>query len=633
MAMIYRRDIDGLRSVAIIPVLVFHAGVRAFGGGFVGVDVFFVISGYLITKILINEIADGNFSLARFYERRIRRIAPALIAVLLFVYVMIILIFMPSDTETAFKSIVAATLFSSNMFFWKSTGYFDSTANVKPLLHTWSLAVEEQFYLFFPLFLALAAKIAPGGRNAMITGIVISSFGASLVLTHVAPSFAFYMILTRAWELGIGSLLAAGAIPETNHPRLREALAVAGLASIVLTVFLLDEAVPFPGLAAAPPVLGAAALIQYAPGTFVGRILSTRAAVGVGLVSYSLYLWHWPIIVFWNYFAPGSETPFGVVTTIVLSFVMAGFSWRFIEQPFRSRTRFDARFMFRSAALAGGAIVALAVVGIVGHGWPQRFSPQVLAMDRGSTDISPYRGTCHHGEAELPQASPVPCTLGAAVAPSALVWGDSHGVELSFVLSQAAAAGGRSIVQQTDSACTPLIGRQASQNARCTMHNRMVFDYIHAHPNIRTVVLVSYWMGEQNRKLAGLPAALAETVTALERDGRRVVFVSGVPPQVSDVPHGLAMAALRGDVRAFPGAERSDAVRRMDYLIPTVRRLQAAGMQVVDPLPLLCPGPQCDVVRNGQPLYFDSHHLSVAGARIIAPAVAGAIWPDQAATR
>jgi peptidoglycan/LPS O-acetylase OafA/YrhL len=349
----YRADIDGLRAVAILPVLLFHAGVAGFSGGFVGVDIFFVISGYLITGIIAREIDEGRFSILKFYERRARRIMPALLPTIAVVLVVAAWLYLPSDFPSVPRSALAATWFLSNVSFFAETGYFQGGAETKPLLHTWSLAIEEQFYIGFPILLMLVARHLPRWRKPVVLGIALFSFAIAWWTQAKGDGFAFYLLPPRAWELFTGALLALGAVPPVRMQGAREAVALVGLAMIAVAVFAYDRHTVFPGVTALLPVLGAAALIHCAPGTVAGRLLATRPLVAVGLISYSLYLCHWPLIVFVEYAQDARLSGWQSLAVILAAFAIATLSWWFVERPFRDRSRFGRRAIF---TLTGGCV-------------------------------------------------------------------------------------------------------------------------------------------------------------------------------------------------------------------------------------------------------------------------------------
>lgn len=293
----YRAEIDGLRALAVVPVILFHAGFELFSGGFVGVDVFFVISGYLITTILIEDIESKRFSIINFYERRARRILPALFFVMLMCIPFAWMWMLPSQMEDFSQSLIAVSLFASNIWFWRESGYFDTAAEEKPLLHTWSLAVEEQYYLIFPIFLILAWRF---GKNRVFWMIVVMA-AISLLMSEWGwrkhPTANFYLLPTRAWELFAGSIAAF--VVHKQGVQKNNPLALAGLAAIVFSIFFYDEATPFPSVYALVPVLGVVLLVLYADkDTFTAKLLSTKGFVGIGLMSYSAYLWHQPLFAF-----------------------------------------------------------------------------------------------------------------------------------------------------------------------------------------------------------------------------------------------------------------------------------------------------------------------------------------------
>ena len=337
----YRADIDGLRAVAVIPVVLFHAGVPGFGGGFVGVDIFFVISGFLITSIIASEIDTGRFSIARFYQRRIRRIFPALIVVMAFSILAGFLLLTPGDLLTLGESVIATSLFVSNIFFWQHASYFAAPLHENPLLHTWSLSIEEQFYLFYPLFLYVISRLWRPGRNILVLLGCLASFGLCAVLVYYKQSAAFYLGPTRAWELLVGGLIALGAIPRARSPLTANGTAVAGLVLIGLSVFFYSATTRFPGLTALPPVLGAALIIWGGQhqNTIVHRLLSTDPFTLVGKASYSLYLWHFPLFAFSSYVKVKELGAVPIVALCALSFLLSLVSLYFVERPVPLRGR------------------------------------------------------------------------------------------------------------------------------------------------------------------------------------------------------------------------------------------------------------------------------------------------------
>lgn len=363
----YRPEIDGLRALAVLPVIAFHAGFPGFGGGFVGVDVFFVISGYLITGILAADLRDGRYSIARFYERRARRILPALFVMLAASTLVAHLLLLPPPFEDFSASVFTVVLFLSNMLFLSEVDYFAPAAEETPLLHTWSLAVEEQFYILFPLILWALWR---GGRErALLWGVLLVTLGSFAFSEYawrsISAAQSFYFLPSRAWELGAGALCALWR-PSRLPMALRQGLGLAGLAAILLSVGALSRAMPFPSAWALLPVGGSVAVILFATqGTLAARLLSLRAVVAVGLVSYSAYLWHHPVFVFARLALDAVPGPTLMLGLSLLSLALAALSWRFVEQPFRARSG-GAPWLPRRAQVFGASLAGIAAFGAFG---------------------------------------------------------------------------------------------------------------------------------------------------------------------------------------------------------------------------------------------------------------------------
>src|SRR5579862_3105289 len=361
----YRREIDGLRALAVIPVMLFHAGFKTFSGGFVGVDVFFVISGYLITSIIVNDLQKDTFSLVNFYERRARRILPALFLVVA-VCVPFAWIFLSREDLSAFsRSLAAVSVYLSNFFFWRDGGYFNTASELKPLLHTWSLAVEEQYYLLFPLFLILAWKFGRRWIVALLATIGLTSLLAAQWAAYHKPKACFFLLPTRAWELAIGALIAlylAGDRKAAVSPKAGQSLSFVGLLLILISVFAFNGDTPFPSVYALLPTVGAALIILVGTAnTWTGTLLGGRIPVGIGLISYSAYLWHQPMLAFARHTV---SQPSALLRSIlcVIAFLLAFLSWRFVEQPFRQRKRFSRAAIFRFSAIGSALLLSVGLV-------------------------------------------------------------------------------------------------------------------------------------------------------------------------------------------------------------------------------------------------------------------------------
>jgi peptidoglycan/LPS O-acetylase OafA/YrhL len=414
----YRREIDGLRALAVVPVIFFHGGFEVFSGGFVGVDVFFVISGFLITSIIIGDIESEKFSIWKFYERRVRRILPALFVVTLLCVPPAWLLMLPVQQEEFGKSVVAVNLFISNFLFWSETGYFQAASEAKPLLHTWSLAVEEQYYLLFPLFMLLLWKRLRKIGIALLAVIVIASFLLAEWTSTNHPTAGFFLLPTRAWELLVGSL---GAVYVMKFgPRRSEVLSALGVVLIVGSIFLLDSATPFPGVYALAPVLGTALLLIWGSSeTVAGKILGLPVFVGIGLISYSAYLFHQPLFAFLRIAEVDSTAVY--LAAVFATFVLAAISWKFVETPAR-RYKTRSRNVF---AVAGSSAAVIFMLGggsyFFSAGIPSDYRGKALAQAAMPADCDFYE----HNRIEPT------CISVSDEAPNLLLWGDSHAWVLS----------------------------------------------------------------------------------------------------------------------------------------------------------------------------------------------------------
>lgn len=642
----YRPDIDGLRAIAVIPVVLYHFRVPGFGGGFVGVDVFFVISGFLITSLLFGELGAGEFSILRFYERRARRIFPALFTVMAASLAAGIAVFFPRDLLRLAESTAATALFVSNFDFWLQSGYFDVGADLKPLLHTWSLAVEEQFYVVFPALLYLMHTRKRASLLLLVSALAVTSFGLGVWAVNQYPSAAFYLAPYRTWELMLGAILALGEFPMPKWPWVGDLLSVLGLVGIAWAVFCFTSQTPFPGLSALFPCLGAAALVFAGrrEGGTVQRILATRPLVFVGLVSYSFYLWHWPIHVFANYVFGSSP---GITLTsalILLSFGLAVLSWRYIERPFRQRQWISRRSIFRLGGMATATSLAISGLLFAVHGLPQRFAPNIRLINAEADDIEPRRHACFNVSAQDITAGRL-CTIGAVVprAASFVLWGDSHADALMPAIDAAAARAGRKGFFIGHGRCPPLLRLSLTDEptARCAQLNDAALR-VALSKEISDVILVARWAyydqgagygpdAKEVRHLIDLdpPATedasqhesfariLARTVGILITSGKRVTIVAPVPEPGFDVPEALARDASFGlhEARALPFIEYRS---RNAFVLNDLENLRRRyGVRVVEPARLLCSSQQCELQRDGKPLYVDHHHLSVFGAREI----------------
>ena len=376
----YRPEIDGLRAVAVIPVIFFHAGFSLFSGGFVGVDVFFVISGYLITTIILSEMEQGKFSLVNFYERRARRIIPALFVVMATSLLFAWLWLLPKAMQDFSRSLVAVSSFWSNILFWRETDYWDVASELKPLLHTWSLAVEEQYYVLFPLFLMLMWSFRK--RWILATFMLVAGLSLAVAQWGVShnPVATFYLLPTRAWELAIGAGIAFYFLYRKevlrilfSHKLVDEAFGLVGLCMIGYSVFVFDKSTPFPGLHALVPTIGTGLIILFSsPETISGRLLSSRSLVFIGLISYSAYLWHQPLFAFARYNEFPEPSPWLLSILIVATFILAYITWWLIEKPFRNKAKYSRKKIFWFVGIGSLCFIAVGAAGNYYDGFKHR---------------------------------------------------------------------------------------------------------------------------------------------------------------------------------------------------------------------------------------------------------------------
>lgn len=514
----YRAEIDGLRALAVIPVILFHAGLEVFSGGFIGVDVFFVISGYLITTILIEDMENKRFSIVGFYERRARRILPALFFVMLVCIPFSFLWMSSSQMKDFFQSLVAVSLFVSNFLFWKESGYFDTSSENKPLLHTWSLAVEEQYYLLFPVFLLFAWRF---GKNKVFLTIMVMAV-VSLLLSEWGwrnkESANFYLAHTRAWELLVGSMAAF--IVRNNGVKSNGFLASLGLIAIIFSIFFYDESTPFPSVYALIPVVGVVLLVLYADkDTLPARLLSTRLFVSVGLISYSAYLWHQPLLAFarieqqnqTNLTFLGMPNDLGalkIALLIVATFGLAYISWKFVEKPFRRKGDYTSNFFNKWYVRSFLGLFFFIIIGLIGNVYIDDSSNyaknDIELSDSWSVDVRRSRCLLQK-PSERSHAQE--CLNSSA---DVVLWGDSHAASLSPGLGKELEAKNVAFSQLTQSGCAPLNDiKTLKYRYNCNFVNSDVLQAV-IESKFNNVVLHAAWLHEH------YPMSSSDVVDKLE---------------------------------------------------------------------------------------------------------------------
>lgn len=637
----YRADIDGLRAVAIVPVVLYHSGIALFSGGYVGVDVFFVISGYLITSFILFQINHGTFSLVRFYLRRIRRIFPALFVMIGFCAIAGWLLLAPHDYRRLGESIFATTFFASNVLFWLSSGYFGAPLEARPLLHTWSLGVEEQFYLAYPILLILLYRFVPRRLVVVTSALAIASFSLNVLTVEAHPSFAFFLMPARVWELFFGAVLAMGALDPPRHTKIAEAAGILGVALIGFAVFGFSDETTFPGFAAIVPSIGAGAVIWAGNRQkgVVTRLLSHPAPMFVGKISYSLYLWHFPLLAFAGYVLVGGTSVSVRIGLIALSVLLAIASWAYVEQPVRR-----GEWIFANATTAFGtgaaAIILFGGFGLAVHfaqGFPSRIGEPQLQILAAQTDIDNDRNICLEVEENTNIARRPPCRFGAPdVAPRFALWGDSHAESLRPAFDVAARKNHSAGVFFGTAGCIPELGINRG-NGGCRRVNDAIAQYLVSQPSIDTVILAGRWglwaegtpykhEGGSKVKLydatnapvtnhAGFAAGLERIVAMLSYAGKQIWLVGPIPEVGYDVPRALYFDSL-GVKRSFglPPTVK-EFKERQAFVFEVFGALATQyNARVVWPHEHLCDSLVCNVQKDGRPLYIDDQHLARSAA-------------------
>lgn len=617
----YSPEIDGLRAVAILPVLLFHVGAAWIPGGFTGVDVFFVISGFLITSIIVREAETNSFSLADFYKRRALRILPALSVVLIasilgsqaFLYV--------DQFEDFGEALTHTSIFAANINFWASTGYFDPAAEESPLLHMWSLAVEEQFYVIFPLLVMALARF---GRKALFAAVALFAAGSlavSIGTAHSHPYAGFYLLPSRFWEMASGAMLAIAAPPAIQNRNIRLIPALLGLWAISFGMFALTPDVPFPGWAAIFPVLGASLLIAFAPGTAVGWILATRPMVWIGKISFSLYLWHWPLIVFYRAEFGHDLDMIDAAIIIAASFAAATATYAFAETPFRSkklRTASNLRVL-----PAFGCVLAM----FAGAGWLiSNYASDIKAMEEQDRYIASFleyskqsgfrknirRHVCfikNNPPDKFSTFDHEECLKRDPVKPDYLLIGDSYAAHLWKGLAEEFSE--INVMQMNVSGCQPDAVVRRRFKPCDDMLDYLRDEYL-PQAGLDGIIIAGRWRSRHTGELRSYINSLKDHVD-------EVVVIGPVAEYDGTLPRLLLDRKFEGDT-----TQADKAIVRSKKTLSRVIEAFAKedGHNFVPQYDILCPGDDClHVLKDGTPIVYDHGHLTFEGARFVAAGV------------
>ncbi len=626
----YRKEIDGLRAFAVMPVVLFHAGFETFSGGFVGVDVFFVISGYLITSIILSDMEQGKFSIINFYERRARRILPALFFVMLCCLPFAWYLLTPASLKDFCQSLVATSVYSSNILFWQESGYFGVDSELKPLIHTWSLAVEEQYYLFFPPLLMLLWVFRK--RFIFLTLMIIGAISllfAQWSTIHF-PLGNFFLLPSRIWELSIGALSAFYLLYSSNKIHRNKIvcnfLSFIGLMIIVLSIIKIDDHTPFPGIYALFPTLGTALIILAATKTTItAKFLSLKPIVFIGLLSYSIYLWHQPLFAFLRHYQINAPSTAALLGLSLLSIALAYLSWRYIEVPFRDKQKIPKRKIFILTGIGSLCFMSIGVGGHLTNGfYDYRVMPEKRKMFETSLP-SPKREECHTSGIDYrrPQNTCMYNNNNTTWA----TFGDSHTVELAYALAQKLEPFGEGIRHFSFSGCKPSYPGKSAETP-CAKWTNEAVNYIITAPEIKSVVVSyrinQYLSGKHDGYYPNLPPLKSEqeideiisnyiAITDKFVQADKNVYLVIQAPELPVSIDRLIMKE-RGESLNILGSTTEWWKKRNK---PFMSRLSLFNpkIKIIDPKDIFCDTKLCYATINGESMYFDSDHMSIYGAK------------------
>jgi len=642
----YRPEIDGLRAIAVIPIILFHAGFETFSGGFIGVDIFFVISGYLITNVINSELDQDRFSIINFYERRARRILPALFLLMLVSIPFAWFWLLPLEMKYYSQSLVAVSLFASNILFWLQTGYFDPSSDLKPLLHTWSLGVEEQFYLFFPIILIFLRKSGSRWTFSSLTLILILSLGIAEWASYAFPSASFYLLLARVFELLIGSF-AAFYLQQSNqisfNKSIREFTSLLGIILIAYATFFFNKETPFPSFYALVPALGTVLIILFSTQeTAVGKFIGNKAFVSIGLLSYSAYLYHQPLFAFARHriiFEP-TKTTFIFLSSFV--FILAYLSWYFVESPFRNKEKFNRISIFTGSIFITIFFISFGLFGHLSNGFENyrlKDLKQVYTIPDLGTSLCHRKWLRNVNELKNEDF----CTLGIGD-PTIAIIGDSHAGVLFTYADEYFKSMSISALAVTGELCAPLInGFELSKHCKEVMS--AAFKKIIDNPKIKTVILVARWniyeTGLSDKKKSSLQdnegrattpnenitifrRSLYKTLEILEKNNKKIVIVYNVPEFDMHAYNFIRKQHLFNDVPIATAAGMLPKItiqkyHTQNYGVFSVFNEVKDRVRFFEVERIFCPEQVCEQSSNGLPLYSDTNHLNMIGAKMLVP--------------
>lgn len=614
--MIYRREIDGLRALAVLPVILFHAGFTAFSGGFVGVDIFFVISGYLITSIILLEKEAGNFSLVNFYERRARRILPALFFVMFACLPFAWLWLLPSDMKDFSKSVRDVSIFMSNILFYRQSGYFDTASQLKPLLHTWSLAVEEQYYLFFPILMLALWRFGRKLIPYLLLIIAAASLIYSQYIVETDPSAAFFLLPSRLWELMTGSLLAYLVINKHIGLGGNQFASIVGLMLILYAVFFFSST-SFNSLYLLIPIIGAALIIAYATAnTLVGRLLGNGLFVGVGLISYSVYLWHQPLFVFVRHKNIAEPSTLLMAVLVIATLALAYVSWRFVETPFRNKQGSNRNQIFALSALFTILFLTFGILGKFTNGYENRLSEDQRKIN--SFEAYDFKGDYKYHDCFLTDEQSYTefkdiCRVGANTQ-SVLLWGDSHAAALSFGLRNELP----NLIQYTAGGCPPIKDAVVTLRPLCKKINDYVMQEIQRIKPHQIFLHANWPIYSQLDPVRNIK----KTIDYIRRvsPNTKIIIIGAVPQWAPSLPNLMLRKGISLNTVQHLKNPTLNNLRIVDRAFEAFSEKE--GVSFFSALSAFCLNDNCQITTSYNdklmPTAWDYGHLTTGGSVLLA---------------
>lgn len=637
----HRKEVDGLRSIAVLVVILYHANFAFFSGGYIGVDVFFVISGYLISSIIYKEILNNDFKFLSFYERRIRRIFPMMFTILIVTIPIAFIFYSPQELRNYFQSVLSTVTYSSNIYFWKKTGYFSQAIDSLPLIHTWSLAVEEQYYIVFPIIFVIAAKIGKWFVNVSFAFIAILSLFLCFQI-FIGSEINFFFMPMRAWELlaGAGLSLRQSEYYSDSIKRgwFYNALSFIGLGFILFASIYFDNNTLYPGPLTLIPIIGTVFLIySLSSETLLGKIFSHSIIVHLGLLSYSAYLIHQPLFVFYRYLSHTEISVIEYLFLILLTFVLSHFTWKYIETPFRDKRNYSSKKIFVLAFIFSVTISSVAFIGHYFKGFPQRFSSEQQAI-MSSIEVSPFRDSCHTEGVNF-----LPPSLACTFFNDSVTWavfGDSHGVELSYALAKKIENSNQGVIQLTSSGCQPALLFE-SNTPGCSKWIRESMEYLQKNSNITNVILIFrhsfYLFGDQLQVYPGIPNkspvfinglsadsarqtywnSFLRMIELLRKSGKKVYLIDPIP----EIGNFLSKNIFNNNIFQSTAIDTLGSTlnyyqQRHQYVLNKLDQIDYndGNLIRIRPVEILRVGDRLKVISEKKSLYFDDNHLSLYGA-------------------